>query len=1115
MKRFLPLLAAVAWLPAAALALDATAPVPATPSAKPAPTVSGTPAVAAPKAAPTSPAPAPAKPAATPAAAAPAKPGIAPVSATSPEPTADEAKYFNAKVLPILRQRCYECHSHDAKKIKGGLVVDSRDGMRKGGDSGPAVVPHKLEASLIITSIHWDDPDFQMPPKEKLKDGDIKVFEEWVKMGAPDPRSSPAGIGDQTAIAAKSRDHWAFKPVQNPAVPEVKDKTWPKTPVDNFILAKLEAKGMKPSAPTDRQTLIRRVTYDLIGLPPTTDEVRAFVEDKSPDAYPRLVERLLASPHYGERWARYWLDVARYADTTGSAGVGGRDNRFIYAWTYRDYVVRSFNEDKGYDRFICEQLAADLMLAKKQTEQRNLAALGFLTVGKRFSNPDDETDDRIDATSRAFLGLTVTCGRCHDHKFDPIPTEDYYSWHGIFSSTREPDLGPLLDEPKDTPEYQDFQKQIAVAETGVKELVDSEWENYFDEHFAKMGQYLTAIEEAKKGMGGLSVGSFYGTRGLRATMARMWDAYLKGDSARGATASAKTTKAPKFDPIFAPWKAFVALPAAEFEANAPELAARFAGTSAPAVDAATVPSDPVKSAPSNPEAKLNPLVAKMFAGEPPKSLKDVADRYGKLFADIQRQHREKRAELLKAAGHWEPVDVKFDDPDTEALHEVLYGPESPVYRDKLNFRGELGVTASGKMERLVAKENDIRLTHPASPPRALAVEELPKAHDSHIFIRGDRNKPGPEVPHRFLTILGGTNAKPFTEGSGRLELAQAIVSKDNPLTARVMINRVWLHHFGQGLVGTPSDFGLRGDDPTHPELLDYLARQFMDHGWSLKTVHRLIVLSATYQQRSDDVPKYRDVDPTNTLVFKMNRRRLDVEAMRDSILADAGTLDLKMGGHPVEILGDEPRRTIYATINRENVPGFLSNFDFALPEMSSPMRSESIVPTQALFLMNSPFVIEQARKMAALPEIEHAANDEARVRQFYLRVFQRQPGKEDLADALGFFRQQASYKPEPPPKTDWKYGIGVSAGVGKPLAFAEARNFRFNEWVGYEKGGAQIRVNETGGLTGPSTASIRRWIPPTDGVIRIEGTLVESTASPEISSSEQKISEVPGVNRYG
>ncbi|HEY3900909.1 MAG TPA: PSD1 and planctomycete cytochrome C domain-containing protein [Chthoniobacter sp.] len=1015
----------------------------------------------------------------------------------------DQADFFNKKVLPVLKQRCYECHSHEAGKIKGGLAVDSRDGLRKGGDTGPAVVPQKLADSLLITAVHWEDADFQMPPKDKLPAAEVKLLEDWIKMGAPDPRTTPASVGDKTAIATKARDHWSFKPVQDTKPPEVKDKAWPRTPIDNFILTKLEAKSMKPSAPTDRATLIRRVTYDLTGLPPTPQEVRAFVEDKSPDAYARLVDRLLASPRYGERWARYWLDVARYADTTGEAGVGGKDNRFVYAWTYRDYVIRAFNEDKPYDRFIVEQLAADRLIDKKQTEPRNLAALGFLTVGKRFTNPDDEIDDRIDATARAFLGLTVACARCHDHKFDPIPTEDYYSWHGIFSSTREPETEPLIETPKQTPEYQDYEKQIAAAQEKVTEYIDEQWELHFDEHFPKMGQYLLAIEEAKKGMGGLSVAAFYGSRGLRSPIARNLDAYLRGNIAKPLNPLAKPVKPPKFDPIFEPWKEFVALPEADYPTKAPELAVKFAAQARPAdatmptaENAASATTTATPAPATTPVGKkINPLVAKFFEGDPPKSLKEVADRYDKLFTDIQHQHHDEREALLKAAGHWQPVEVKLTDPAAEQIELLLYGPDSPISRDQLVFRSELGVNVYGKMERQVALVNDIKLKHPAAPACALAVEDLPKPRNSHVFVRGDRTKVGPEVPRRFLTLLGGKDSQPFTDGSGRLELAEDIASKSNPLTARVIANRVWMYHFGQGLVGTPSDFGLRGDAPSHPELLDYLATQLMENGWSLKKLHRLIVLSAAYQQRSDDVPKYHEIDPTNTLVWKMNRRRLDVEATRDTILAVAGSLDLKVGGRPVELLGDEPRRTIYSTITRENVPGFLANFDFALPEMSSPMRNESVVPTQALFLMNSPFVIEQAQKMAALPEIARAATDDARVRQFYQRVFQHAPSKEDVGDALAFLRQQADIKPEPVPTTDWKYGQGIQPGANRPLFFAEFKAFRFNQWFGFEKGLGQVRVNETGGLTGVASASVRRWIAPLDGTVRIEGTLFATTAN--------------------
>ncbi len=989
--------------------------------------------------------------------------------AKPPAVSKEHADFFNQKIMPVLKSRCFECHSHEAAKIKGGLAVDSREGLLKGGDTGPAIVAGDLTKSLFITSIRWDDPDFQMPPKKKLPDAEIKLFEDWVKMGAPDPRTGTAGAGTPTTIAAKAQEHWAFKPVKSPTLPNVKDKSWVKNPVDAFLLAKMEEKGLRPSPPADKSTLLRRASYDLLGLPPSPEETQRFLADKSPDAFAKLVDRLLASPQYGERWARHWLDVARYADTTGDAGVGGKDNRYIYGWTYRDYVVNSLNEDKPFDRFITEQLAADFLVAKKQADPRTLAALGFITIGKRFTNPDDEIDDRIDATGRAFMGLTVACGRCHDHKFDPIPQEDYYAWHGIFTSTRETETPPLLAEPAKTADYEDFEKKIAEAQSKVDQLEDESWEAHYDEQFAKFGAYLLAIHDAKKGMGGLSVGSFYRGRGLTQGIAQRWDAYFKGAAARGKAATVKTTQAPAFDPIFAPWMALEAIADEKFAAESPAVLAKFA----PGGESA---------------AKLNPLVAKFFAGEAPKTLKDVADRYGALFADIQKQHKEKRAALLKAAGKWERPTVKFDDANAEAVHALIQSADAPAGRTALNFRGEVGVAVAGQIFRLQAKVNDVRLEHPGSPARAMAVEDIPKPRNSRVYIRGDRAKLGAEVPRRFLTILGGT--KPYTEGSGRLELAQNIASKDNPLTARVIANRLWLDHFGRGLVVTPSDFGLRGEPPSHPELLDWLARYLMDNGWSLKKLHRVILLSNAWQQRTDDNPKYRDIDPSNILVWKMNRRRLDVESMRDSILAAAGTLDLKLGGRPIEILGSVPRRTIYASINRENVPGFLANFDFALPELSSPQRFDSIVPTQALFLMNSPFVIEQAQKLAAQPSLAKLADDQ-RIQQIYRRVYQRTAAPQDVADGISFIREQTNYKPEPPPKTDWQYGMSTQ-GTDKVWRFTETKRWQNREWQSYDKK-ALVKVTEVGGTTGSTAASTRRWVAPADGFVDIEGSIAATT----------------------
>ncbi len=418
--------------------------------------------------------------------------------ATKPS-AAGDVEFFTRQILPILKSRCYECHSHDSGKIQGGLTVDSRDGLLQGGDSGPAVVPKDLAQSLLVTAIRYDDSSLQMPPDGKLPEAEVALLESWIKGGASDPRLTAAGVGHTDEIWAKSSSHWAFQPLERPVPPKVSDTAWLQTPLDAFVIAKLEARQMHPAAPADKRTLIRRATFDLIGLPPTSDEVDAFLADSSPQAFAKVVDRLLASPHYGERWGRYWLDIARYADTTGENSLGGRvENRLVYAYTYRDYVIRAFNADKPFDRFILEQLAADQLPSGGDRESQ--AALGFITVGKRFANnQDDLIDDRIDVVSRGLMGLTVACARCHDHKFDPIPTEDYYSWHGIFASCTEPKEGPIVETVEQDAEYRDFLAKVTEAQRTADEFEDNEWNRELSEAWHQLDKYLLAIHETTGG----------------------------------------------------------------------------------------------------------------------------------------------------------------------------------------------------------------------------------------------------------------------------------------------------------------------------------------------------------------------------------------------------------------------------------------------------------------------------------------------------------------------------------------------------------------------------------------------------------------------------------------
>ncbi len=710
--------------------------------------------------------------------------------AAAPPANPQGVEFFEKNVRPLLVAKCQSCHG--TKRQQGGLRLDSRATLLKGSDNGAVVAAGEPDKSALIKAIRYDG-DVQMPPKGKLPDEAIAKLTEWVKLGAPWPDEAVAKDGGTPSALEARRTHWAFQPVKKPNPPTVKNSDWVKTPLDAFVLASLEAKGLTPTPVADRRTLIRRVYFDLHGLPPTPQEMADFENDRSPDAYPRLVERLLSSPRYGERWGRHWLDVARYADSKGY--VFTEERRYPFAYTYRDYVVRAFNEDLPYDQFVVQQLAADRL--PLGDDKRPLAALGYLTLGRRFlNNISDIIDDRIDVTMRGFQGMTVGCARCHDHKFDPIPQGDYYSLYGVFASSIEPKDLPLIGQPEQTAELAAFEKELAKLKAAVE-------------------KYRTANK----------------------------DELTKGN----------------------------------------------------------------------------------------------------------RKFRDGLKELQKKVDRWQA-------------------------------------------------------TAPSAPPRAMVLVDKPTPETPHIFLRGNPNNRGPAVPRQYLQVVAGDNRRPFVKGSGRLELAEAIADRNNPLTARVLVNRVWLHHFGAGLVRTPSDFGLRGDPPTHPQLLDWLASAFMDEGWSIKKLHRLILLSNTYQQANNDDPRLLQMDPDNRLLARMNRQRLDFEAMRDSLLFVAGRLDLKMGGRAVELTAAPftARRTVYGFIDRQNLPGLFRTFDFASPDTSTPQRFATTVPQQALFLMNSPFVIEQARHFVQRPEVAGQTKDEEKIKAMYKLAYGRPADADEIALGLRY-----------------------------------------------------------------------------------------------------------------
>jgi len=899
----------------------------------------------------------------------------------APRPaTAEDLQFFESRVRPLLVQKCMQCHGD--KQQKGGVRLDSRSALVDEGDIGPLVVPGQPGDSRLLEVVSYDD-SIKMPPDGKLTDAEIAALTRWVEIGAPYPGGKPAGGPPRSAeaIDAVRQSHWAFRPVTSPTPPKVRQTDWPVTAIDRFVLAKLEEAGLAPSAVADRRVLLRRVTFDLTGLPPTPAELAAFEQDLSPNAWGTVIDRLLASPHYGERWGRYWLDVARYADTKGY--VFFEEPTYPWAFTYRDYVIQAFNADLPYDQFIREQLAADLLNSDTQTagqsgtvgKSATLAALGFLTVGGHFTNNvHDITDDRIDVVTRGLLGLTVTCARCHDHKFDPIPTADYYSLYGVFRSCYEPTVLPLLNLPPETPEYQAFEKELRAREARMNEFVDRKYRVLATTAKTRLAEYLLAANASRDKPSTEDFMLITGEHDINPAVLSRWWAYLD-----------KTRK--PVHPVWAPWHALTAIPEAEFAAQAPAAIARLAaeqGTASP----------------------INPLVLQALASPPVQSLKEVAQRYSQLLNRIDQQW-DRRVKLAIGARH--PVPESLEDPAEEQLRLVLSDPESPSNIPRVMGWGFLTLlpdrASQGVLQKLLKDVEAWLMTGPGAPPRAMVLLDNATPFEPQVFVRGNPNRPGATIPRQSLTILNKTR-QPFNSGSGRLELARQIASPDNPLTARVLVNRVWMHHFGEGLVRTPGDFGLRSESPTHPQLLDYLASRFMSEGWSIKKLHREILRSAVYRQASAARAECVAVDPENRLLWRMNRRRLDFEAMRDAVLAVAGTLEETVGGPSFDPNSASPRRSVYARIDRMNLPEFLRSFDFPSPDATSAQRNTTTVAPQSLYLMNNPAMIAAAQKTLQRPDLVSRTTVAEKVSLLYELAFGRLPDETERRRAAEFLTEQ-------------------------------------------------------------------------------------------------------------
>ncbi|MFY9253995.1 MAG: DUF1553 domain-containing protein [Fuerstiella sp.] len=1003
--------------------------------------------------------------------------------------------FFEAKIRPVLIAHCYECHSAEAKNVKGGLLLDSREAAHKGGDSGPAVVPKDVDESLLIGALKYDG--FEMPPKGKLPDAVIADFVKWVEMGAPDPRDGE--VTESTIDFDQAGQHWAYQPITSPELPAVQRTDWPANDIDHFTLAKMEELKLQPVDKAGKRELIRRATFDLIGLPPTPEDVAAFLEDDSDDAFAKVINRLLQSQHYGERWGRYWLDVARYSeDQAHTFSVTANTNGF----RYRDWVVAAFNNDMPYDKFVRMQIAGDLIGSESEESYDHLVALGFFGLGAQYyKNSDaakaaaDELDDRVDTLTRGFLGLTVSCARCHDHKFDPIPTQDYYSLAGIFRSSKLHNA-PLC-EASEVEAYNAGQRRIKSTEEDIKKFLAEEKTTAAETKVGETAKYVETVwryQTAKANGQPAKTAELAKQADVNEFLLKRWINFLEAKN-KGKVSALDDwfDLKPEGGAVADVVPAEVTTVANEFQQYIQQLLDVRDGVSTTnLVDAGDGTAKPHR--PGSPRF-VSPLVTKVrpTAGididiTGAKQLFLVVSEGGNgnscdhsdwlaptLIGDkgelkltevtwksldgfgggkIDRNYEGKPLKVGGKAydngiGVHAPCVIAYDLPEgyqrfratggldnsgsdqggcgeqasvqfsvyTEQPAEGPISPGKDVLSIVLGKDGPFAISdddlenflTGDKRDQLIQLKADFEDAKKTAPPMYAVAHSYAeaKAEDMRVFVRGNPARQREVAPRRFLRVLAGEDRAHYTEGSGRRDLADAITRPDNPLTARVIVNRIWQHHFGRGIVGTPSNFGQQGEPPTHPALLDYLAARFIESGWSIKSLHRDIMLSATYQLSTANHEANAQIDADNRFVWRMNRQRLDVEAWRDALLDVSGKLDRSIGG-PSTNLADvnNVRRTVYAKVSRHELDNLLRMFDFPDANITSSKRSETTVPQQQLFVLNSPFMVEQAKAFAARLHTEKPDSDEDRIQRAFALAYGRPPMQRELEIGLTYLNSE-------------------------------------------------------------------------------------------------------------
>jgi cytochrome c553 len=929
-------------------------------------------------------------------------------------------EFFERKIRPALAEHCQRCHG--AEKTKGHLRLDSRASLLKGGDTGPAVKVDEPAQSLLLKAIGYEDPELRMPPRGKLPDEVIADLRRWIEMGAPwpdDAVNAKVAVSKEFDLKARGR-HWSLQPLRSPPPPKVARTEWVQTPVDRFILAKLEENKLTPALPADPYTLLRRLYFDITGLPPTPEQIETFVREYKASAKPqavveKLVDRLLASPHYGERWGRHWLDLVRYAETMGHEF----DFEIPEAWRYRDYVVRAFNEDLPYDRFVTEHIAGDLLPEprwhSRERTNESILATGFWWLGEAKHAPvdsradqADRVDNQIDVFGKAFLGLTVACARCHDHKFDAISTNDYYALAGYLQSSRQDRV--FLDHPERRRAALDGLVKIhAEIQAALPE---------FDAEKAAPAKGAWAHFRGNDWGGWFISGEAFGPRPSRA-----------GDVMIDANQNIR---------LLAPgW------------AHSGRLSLKLEGSlRSPTF---TIDKRYVHYRIAGKNAKCNVILNGLQLIREPI--------YGRLAFTVDHETPQWRTQDLDMwRGQRAYIEVLDDGTGYAALEQVVVSDDPTPPRAEADDNAP-EIPATDDLARLLQQFNKQQAALPP-PTRALGIADG-NGIDEHVFIRGNSKNLGPVTPRRFLEVFGGEDVAAPKYGSGRLDLARQLVDPSRtPIVPRVIVNRVWKHHFGEGIVRSPDDFGVLGQEPTHPELLDHLASEFVINGWSIKKLHKMILLSATYQQASfspgsknrvDTAPGNGDavhpgaaparffepglndaaaVDPDNKLLHRMPIRRLDAEAIRDALLTVSGRLDRTVGGPSVPVhltpfmvgrgrpgvsgpLDGHGRRSLYISVRRNFLTPMFTAFDYPTPFSTMGRRSVSNVPAQALTMLNNPLVAQQAELWAKDVVAERHRTPAQRIERMYLASLGRPPSQEEAALALAFVRHYSGADRQP------------------------------------------------------------------------------------------------------